>query len=201
MNILIYISIIVIITLYCIGNVNAFGRQNPGSKGKPDEDCQIIESKVVSHYNSGKCFWVGKQHSESINISSTGEALGPPLPCNFEIVTPITGSYQVQLGDKIIESSARYDISIKIAKKGTLTFFAYGIVTKGFWENATLALVHHYPNEEPELCSTKSGVTRSYSVYKELTFQKNCGERIVCFGQGLFEFYPGLSDKKSSISE
>ncbi len=71
----------------------------------------------------------------------------------------------------------------------------------GFWKKSIVVVVGNYPNEEPEICFTKAGVTRLYSTYESITIQKNCKERLVCFGDGLLEFYPGLSGKRASIPD
>ncbi len=79
---------------------------------------------------------------------------------------------------------------------GTLTVFLYGKVISGFWKGSTITTVARFINEEPEACFTKTGVTRSYSSFASLTFQKNCKERLVCFSNTRVEYYPGLKTSK-----
>jgi hypothetical protein len=77
----------------------------------------------------------------------------------------------------------------------------YGKIISGFWEKSTVVAVVRYINEEPEACFTKTGVTRLYSGFCSTTFQKNCNEKLVCFGNILLEFYPGLTNEESSSDD
>jgi hypothetical protein len=84
---------------------------------------------------------------------------------------------------------------------GSITVFLYGKVISGFWKGSTVVSVGKFINEEPEACFTKTGVTRLYSSFSSTTFQKNCKEKLVCFGNTLIEFYPGLKTISSSIAD
>jgi len=63
---------------------------------------------------------------------------------------------------------------------------------EGFWNGATIVQVSRVINED---CYSKARLMRVYTSFTSLTIQKNCKEKITCFGSGKVEFYPGLRSK------
>jgi hypothetical protein len=66
---------------------------------------------------------------------------------------------------------------------------------EGFWNGATIVQVSRVINEDPAVCYSKARLTKVYTSFTSLTIQKNCKEKITCFGSGKVEFYPGLRSK------
>ncbi len=75
--------------------------------------------------------------------------------------------------------------------KGALTAFYWGKVLSGYFRGAEYAEVDHYPNNDPNACSSTNGLTEMDADLLTMTLKKN-NEEICCKGSASITFSPGL---------
>ncbi len=69
-----------------------------------------------------------------------------------------------------------------------------GYVIKGYWIGATAVDSLKFDNPQPEKCNTKTGVTKLFSTFAGLQFQKDENNKFSCIGSSVVIYNPGLSD-------
>jgi hypothetical protein len=82
----------------------------------------------------------------------------------------------------------------KINFPGSSVSLSIGYVRKGYWFGATVVDSLKFSNPQPEKCNTKTGVTKLYSTFAGLQFEKDEKNKFSCIGSSIVIYNPGLSD-------
>ncbi len=76
------------------------------------------EKRAVVTVNYDQCYWVGKNHSEDVNLSVNHEYLGTPNLCEAEYNISVLTKYEFKFPKKTFSVDIEYKLSWLIVKEG-----------------------------------------------------------------------------------